>query len=133
MKGILLLLLLTLFGQYLFAQNVVDKDADSTIVSFAEHMPEYPGGMGAFQKFVATNLHYPEVCRELSGRVLVQFIVEKDGNISNVEFLRCSCLELKEEVFKMMNAMPKWIPASHFGKRVRCYYKLPIAVCFLHE
>jgi periplasmic protein TonB len=129
MKGIVLLLL-ALSGQYLFAQNAVDKNTDSIIVSFAEHAPEYPGGMGALHEFLANNLRFPGVCTDLNGRILMKFIVEKDGSLSNIEFLRPICSELKEEVFKVMNAMPKWTPASQDGRLVRCYYKLPILVCF---
>ena len=99
-------------------------------VQFADPMPEFPGGNEALQKFMASNIRYPQVCMELDvqGKVYVRFVVNTDGSIVNVEVLRGikDCLELDKEAIRFVKSMPKWQPGILNGKPVKAYMTLPI-------
>lgn len=129
MKQIVSLLLFTLLCQYSFAQRTADTKVDSIVFWSAERIPEYPGGMAALNKYISDNIHYSGICEDLNSKVILRFIVEKDGSLSGFEFIKPVCAELKEHVVNMMKAMPKWVSASQNGVLVRCYYTLPIVVC----
>ena len=108
------------------AQN--KKATNDKVLEKAEVMPEYPGGDQAMMKFVAENVQYPEEAKEkgISGRVLVSFIVEKDGSIGEVKVVKgigCGC---DDEAVRVVKAMPKWKPGTDKGKAVRVNYMLPI-------
>ena len=88
---------------------------------------EYPGGQGAWQKFLSTNLHYPDaaVDKEIQGDVLLEFIVDKEGNVSDVKAISGPD-ELKSESVRVLVASGKWTPAMNHGKKVICYKRQPI-------
>ena len=102
---------------------------DSEAFDVVEKMPEYPGGIEAFMKFLSENIHYPESASKagIQGRVLVNFIVEKDGSISNIHVIQNVNEYLDAEAIRVVGAMPKWTPGMHDGKAVRVKYTVPIS------
>lgn len=107
------------------AQN--KKAANDKVLEKAEVMPEFPGGEQAMMKFVAENVQYPQEARdkEISGRVLVSFIVEKDGSIAEVKVVKGIGGGCDEEAVRVVKAMPKWKPGKDKGKPVRVSYMMP--------
>ena len=108
------------------AQN--KKAAKDKVLEKAEVMPEYPGGDQAMMQFVAENVKYPQeaIDKEISGRVMVGFVVEKDGSISDVKVVKGIGGGCDEEAVRVVNAMPKWKPGMDKGKPVRVSYMMPI-------
>ena len=93
-----------------------------------EQMPEFPGGMPELWKFLSMNVKYPAEAMKtgIQGRVLVRFIVEKDGSITEVEVIKKVNEHLDAEALRVVNAMPKWTPGKHKGAVVRTKFTLPI-------
>ena len=102
-------------------------DNDS-IYQIVDQMPEYPGGVEAMMKYVAENVKYPEKAKdeEISGRVFISFVIEKDGSVSNVELKRGIGGGCDDEAVRVVKAMPKWKPGIKDGKPVRVSYMMPI-------
>ncbi|MCL2132061.1 MAG: TonB family protein [Lentimicrobiaceae bacterium] len=98
------------------------------IIDFADVNPEYPGGDAARIKFLVDNIKYPRHAIELriEGRVMLGFVVEPDGNISNVQVLRSPDASLEEEAVRVTKLMPKWKPGLQNGRTVRVRYAMPI-------
>lgn len=94
-----------------------------------DQQPSFPGGTNALNTFIASNLKYSVVAQEngIQGRVVVKFIVEKDGSISNVEVNRSVDPDLDNEAMRVIKNMPKWNPAKQNGTEVRAYYYVPVA------
>ena len=107
------------------AQN--KEVATDKVLEKAEVMPEFPGGDQAMMDFVAKNVQYPQEARdkEISGRVLVGFIVEKDGGIGDVKVVKGIGGGCDEEAVRVVKAMPKWKPGKDKGKPVRVSYVMP--------
>lgn len=103
---------------------------DSTgIYKFAEQMPRFPGGENALMKYLHDHIHYPKAAREngIKGTVVVQFVINPDGSLSDVKTVgvqRGGGLE--EESIRVVKQMPDWIPGKHDGKKVAVQYALPI-------
>ena len=95
----------------------------------AEKMPEFPGGMQAFQDYLKKNLVYPEKAKRLKkeGVVVIQFVVETNGTITNPRIARHLEESLDSTAYELVKSMPLWLPATDFGTKVRCKYSLPIA------
>ncbi len=93
-----------------------------------EQMPEFPGGAVEMMKFLNENVKYPEAAEKTGtqGRVIVQFIVEADGSITNVKVVKNVSEEIDAEAVRVINAMPKWKPGSQSGKPVRVKYTIPV-------
>jgi len=100
---------------------------DTTIYDNPEVMPSYPGDMDAFWTFLMKNLHYPESAEadSIEGRVIVQFVVEKDGSLSNFDIVQSPDDRLSEEALRVLHLMPRWQPAQQKGRNVRSRYKVP--------
>lgn len=105
--------------------EVVDEDI---IVDVAEIMPEFPGGMAALMKYLGTNIKYPTISQEMGsmGRVIVQFVVDKDGTITNPTVARGVDAYLDKEAIRVVSSMPKWKPGVQNGKKVRVKYTVPV-------
>lgn len=103
------------------------KVANDKVLEKAEVMPQFPGGDQAMMKFVSENVQYPEEAKEkeISGRVLVGFIVEKDGSVNEVKIVRGIGGGCDEEAVRVVKAMPKWKPGKQDGKTVRVSYTMP--------
>ena len=110
------------------AIGVIDNDEPEKPFDVVEQMPEFPGGTPELMKFISTNVKYPAEALKngVQGRVLVQFIVEKDGSISEVEVCKKVNEHLDAEAVRVVNAMPKWTPGKQKGKPVRVKFTLPI-------
>ena len=105
-----------------------DKPDNDTVFSICEVMPEYPGGAEAMMKYLSENIKYPEEAKEkgISGRVFIQFVVEKDGSVSNVKVMRGIGALCDDEAVRVVKAMPKWKPGMQKGEPVRVNYVLPV-------
>lgn len=106
-------------------QTVVSDDQTFSVV---EQMPEYPGGMRAGLEFMARNLRYPTKAREAGkqGRVIVQFVVRKDGSLSDFKVLRPVDPWLDAEAIRVISTMPKWKPGMQDRKPVSVKFTLPV-------
>ena len=106
----------------------IESETDENIYMLVEDAPEFPGGTQALLDYLRKNLKYPAICREnnIQGRVLVSFIVEKDGSISNPEVVKNVNSSLDKEALRLISAMPKWKPGSQRGKPVRVKYTVPV-------
>ena len=113
------------------AQTHKDTTTDDKVYEVCEQMPIYEGGDAALLKYLRENLKLPEEDKErgMQGRMVVGFVVEKDGSLTNVKVLRAVDIALDAEVLRVVKGMPKWIPGRHNGQRVRVRYLLPIHIC----
>lgn len=109
-------------------EHVFGIPEDTTIYNNVEVMPSYPGDMTECYMFVARQMHYPEEAAEkgIEGRVLIRFVVEKDGRLTNFEVIETPDPLLSDEALRVLKQMPQWIPAKNKGKDVRCRYSMPI-------
>ena len=91
-------------------------------------MPQFPGGMAEAMKFLAKNIKYPVAAQEakIEGRVIVQFVVGRDGNVSDVKVMHGVNPELDAEAIRVVSMMPNWIPGKQRGKAVAVKYTMPI-------
>ena len=112
----------------IIATAPVNDDKDK-IYDTVEVMPEFPGGVEAMYKWLAEHLKYPAEAakKKVQGRVMVQFVVEKDGTITQAEVKRSPDDLLSEEALRVVQLMPKWTPGKVGGKPVRTVFNLPIS------
>ena len=112
----------------IIATAPVNDDKDK-IYDTVEVMPEFPGGVEAMYKWLAEHLKYPAEAakKKVQGRVFVQFVVEKDGTITQAEVKRSPDDLLSEEALRVVKLMPKWTPGKVGGKPVRTVFNLPIS------
>lgn len=103
-------------------------EPDNSPVVFAQKMPSFPGGQDALMKFIAENIEYPPMAREVGrqGRLTVVFVVEKDGSISNIEVPKGLGFGLDEEAIRVVKMMPKWSPGENNYIPVRVRIAIPI-------
>lgn len=101
---------------------------EDTVYQIVEQMPQYTGGEEAMMKYVAENVKYPQAAKDknISGRVFVGFVIEKDGSVSNVKVLRGIGGGCDEEAVRVIKGMPKWKPGIQKGKPVRVSYMMPL-------
>ncbi len=108
------------------APNSKDK---SGVFNVVEQMPEYPGGTSEMMKFLTKNIVYPKKMSErlFGGKVYIKFVVDKTGNITDVEVLKGSGFkDLDEEALRVVKSMPAWTPGKMDGRNVDVYFNLPI-------
>jgi len=110
------------------AQKTVVSQSKQNVYDVVEQMPEFPGGMPAMIEFLQTNLNYPKDAKKqkVGGRVLVMFVVETDGSMSNVRVAKKIFPSLDAEALRVVKAMPKWNPGKEKGKPVRVNFTIPI-------
>ena len=121
------------FGEDVFDyEGIVEVDDDydepPMMGLLTEEMPEFPGGMDSLQAFLAREIQYPQVAKDngISGTVLVEFVVEEDGRVTNAVVKVPLFPECDKEAWRAVMSMPKWKPGKNMGKPVRCYYQVPI-------
>lgn len=110
--------------------GTIKKDSDSEkTFDVVEQMPQFPGGMQNLLAFLNENVHYPEACKEnnVQGRVIVSFVIEKDGTISEPKVVRSVSPELDAEGIRVVSSMPKWTPGYQRGEPVSVRFTLPIS------
>ena len=110
-------------------ETETNEEINPEAFDVVEKMPEYPGGIEGLMKFLSENVRYPEAASKagIQGRVLVNFIVEKDGRISNIHVINKVNDYLDAEAIRVVGVMPKWTPGMHEGKPVRVKYTVPIS------
>lgn len=99
------------------------------VLSSVEKLPEFPGGVEAFGKFLASHVRYPKDAREkgTQGRVIITFVVEKDGSLSGQKISRGVSPDIDAEALRVLAMSPKWSPGTQKGKAVRVQYSVPIS------
>lgn len=107
----------------------VVEEQDDEIFVIVEKQPEFPGGTTALMQWLGQNIKYPVIAQEngIQGRVICQFVVNKDGSIVDVQVARTSGdSSLDKEAVRVINNMPKWKPGQQRGKAVRTKFTLPV-------
>ena len=103
--------------------------ANDKVYEVCEQMPTFPGGDAALMKYLAENIKYPVSAQKAKeqGRVVVQFIVEKDGTVTGVKTVRSVTPALDAEAVRVIKAMPKWTPGKQGGQPVRVNHNVPVS------
>ena len=107
----------------------VEEEEEEVVFVVVESMPEFPGGQQALFKYLSENVKYPVIAQEngIQGRVICQFVVNKDGSIVDVEVVRSGGdPSLDKEAIRVIKSMPKWKPGKQRGKPVRVKYTVPV-------
>ena len=121
-------------GETLKAKEVIAEpeppkhEEENKVFDIVEQQPLFPGGPAALMKYLSENTKYPVVAQEngVQGRVTVQFVVEKDGSISDVHVLRGVDPSLDKEAVRVVKSMPRWTPGKQNGITVRVNYRVPV-------
>ncbi len=105
-------------------EEVVEEE----VFLVVEDDPEFPGGLSALSQYLASNIKYPQLAKEnnITGKVFVSFVVEKDGSVGQVKILRDIGGGCGAEAVRVVKAMPKWKPGKQRGKPVRTQFNLPV-------
>ena len=113
--------------EYIDVEKEDDFNPDS-IYRVTEVSPQFPGGSQALQDYLKENVNYPAQCREakIQGRVLINFLVEKDGSIKNASVLKSAHPLLDAEALRVISEMPNWKPGMEHGTPVRVLYTVPV-------
>ncbi len=128
--------LVPVIGEPAVIDVATPQEPDSTqALIMVEEMPEFPGGMPALSQYVTGELRYPKEARErnIEGLVLVGFVVERDGSISQANVLRGIGGGCDEEALRVVARMPAWKPGQQGGTPVRVRYTLPLRFKLLGE
>jgi len=109
-------------------EEPVEEEVADEVFTIVEQQPDYPGGMGAFYQFVRKRLKYPSQARRMGieGKVFVQFVVDKEGNITEVKAVRGIGAGCDEEAERVIRSSPKWKAGKQRGKTVKVRMILPI-------
>lgn len=109
-------------------QNTERNASDEKIFDVVEQPPSFPGGQAALMSYLSKNVKYPEEALKdnVQGRVIVGFIVEKDGSVSNAKIIRGVDSALDKEAIRIVMSMPKWTPGRQNGRNVRTKYNVPV-------
>lgn len=107
----------------------INQESQARVYDVVDEMPCYPGGPNALMRYIASNVKYPAEAQKngIQGRVVVSFVVDVDGGISNVEVVRPVDPSLNKEALRVVKSMPRWIPGRQNGECVRVRYNVPIA------
>ena len=110
------------------ALPVEDDDEDPLIYYYSETMPEFPGGPDSLHAYLARTIQYPQDARDkgVSGTVLAEFVVEKDGRVGQVTIKVPLFPSCDEEVVRVLQQMPLWKPATNQGQPIRCFFAVPV-------
>ena len=102
-------------------------DSSRIFVDYEENA-QFPGGDMACKKWMQEHIKYPEGCRadSIQGRVLVSFIVERDGSLDSIKVVRSPDPALSEEAIRLVSEMPRWKPARYYNKTIRSRFFLPV-------
>jgi protein TonB len=105
-----------------------NNEATETVYNWAEEMPKFPGGETELRKFFSQNLIYPEIAKRagVEGKVILSFIVDKNGNIVDVKVAKSIGAGCDEEAMRVINIMPRWIPGKQNGNPVLTRINIPV-------
>jgi protein TonB len=129
MKKFIIMSLMTLFGlTTVSAQKTVVAKKNQQVFDVVEKMPEYPGGQAALFEYLQKNVKYPADAekKKVEGRVLVTFVVNTDGSITDIEVVRKTFPSLDAEAVRVISGMPRWKPGEQKGQKVRVKYTVPL-------
>ncbi|MCO5947713.1 energy transducer TonB [Mucilaginibacter flavidus] len=125
------ILLFLVFGIFLSSVAMAQTDSLATekVYTSVETVPSFPGGLNAFYNFLGKNVQYPveAVMHHTQGKVIVSFVVEKNGRLSNVTVTKGIGSGCDEEAARVLKHSPKWKPGTQGGKPVRVAYSVPIS------
>jgi TonB family protein len=109
-------------------QPVTDTTKE-TIFAKVDVQPQFPGGLEAFGVFLGNNIKYPadDAKNKVQGRVICKFVVEKNGQLTNIEVLRTPTEAMGKEAVRVLSLSPKWTPGQQGGRLVRVVYTVPIS------
>ncbi len=120
-------------GEVLKAKEVIaqpepPKEEETKVFDVVEQMPSFPGGPSALFEYLSKNIKYPPVAEEngVQGRVIVSFVVERDGSITDVRVVKSVDPSLDREAQRVVKSMPRWIPGKQNGQAVRVKYTVPV-------
>lgn len=116
-----------------FDSKVAARNSETdTVMDKCEVMPKFPGGESGMMKFITENVEYPKEAAEkgIKGKVLVEFVVERDGSINEVKIKKSADPILDKEAMRIAKAMPKWKPGTIDGKAVRVKYIMPLTFTY---
>ena len=125
MKNYLLLLIL-IISSTIYSQEILDREKVFNNAEVDEK-PTFKGGMEKFYKYIAKNFKVPEE-EGLKGKIIVEFIIETDGSISNFNVIQDIGYGSAEEITRSFKKCPNWIPGKKSGQLVRTLYRLPITI-----
>ena len=106
-----------------------EEPEENVIFEVVEEQPEFPnGGMSGLMQYLSKNIKYPAIAQEngTQGRVIVQFVVNRDGSIVDAKVMRSVDPYLDKEALRVISGMPKWKPGKQRGKAVRCRFTVPV-------
>ena len=129
MKKFIIMSLMALFGlTTVSAQKTVVAKKNQQVFDVVEKMPEYPGGQAALFEYLSKNVKYPADAekKKIEGRVLVTFVVNTDGSITDIEVVRKTFPSLDAEAVRVISGMPRWKPGEQKGQKVRVKYTVPL-------
>lgn len=131
MKRVLLILALLFTYVMVNAQNNTgskEKTSNEKIYDVVEMPPSFPGGQAALLAWIASHVNYPQKAMEsrIEGRVIVGFVIECDGSVSQAKIIRSVDPLLDDEAIRVVMGMPKWTPGRQNGKNVRVKYNVPV-------
>lgn len=108
--------------------STASSNTNGHVFTVVEQMPQFPGGDAALMGYIRDTMHYPTIAKEngVQGRVVVSFVVEKDGSITNVAVLRSVGPSLDREAIRIVRSMPRWIPGKQNGHTVSVKYQVPV-------
>jgi protein TonB len=132
MKKLLFLIICNVAFQNTKAQSEPIAPApteENTVYNSAglEIKPEFKGGLSKFYEYIAKNYRTPDV-PGLNGQLMISFVVEKDGSITDIKVLKDLGYGTGEEAIRILKKCPKWTPAEQKGKKVRCSFMLPLRI-----
>lgn len=106
-------------------KNYISPSQENRVFDLVEQMPTFNGNVN---QWIANNLKYPPVAAEngIEGRVMVKFIIGKDGSVYSAQVVRGVDSALDKEALRLVNSMPKWIPGKQNGLSVNCYFTMPV-------
>jgi periplasmic protein TonB len=128
MKRIIFTFCILFFCQISVAQKIVET-VDNNVYSSVgiEKQPEFPGGLQEFLKYFSANYKVPNV-KGLDGRIFVDFVIEKDGTVSDIKVIRDLGYGTGQEAIRVLKLSPKWSPGQKDGKFIRVRYSMPIRI-----
>ena len=125
MKRLLYIFLSCLLPLIVQAQDTIPADSEQEIFIDRYNVPEFPGGQKALFEYLANNVRYPDA--DITGRVIVQFLVQADGSITDIEVIRSlGYPEFDEEAKRVISEMPKWVWKRDPGKYAPVRYTVPV-------
>jgi len=120
-------------GEVLKAKEVIaqpepPKEEETKVFDVVEEMPSFPGGQAELMKYLSNNIKYPVVAEEngVQGRVILTFVVERNGSISDIKVVKAVDPSLDKEAIRVVKSMPHWIPGKQNGSSVRVKFTLPV-------